>query len=76
MAGEWNHTSGKWNGDAEDKGEWAVLSTNQCVILEMYLPNCFLLQVSKPLRTTGSLPFRLSTLSSATRTRPWYCSSL
>jgi calreticulin len=20
MAGEWNHTSGKWNGDAEDKG--------------------------------------------------------
>lgn len=21
MAGEWNHTSGKWNGDPEDKGE-------------------------------------------------------
>jgi hypothetical protein len=21
MAGEWNHTSGKWNGDAEDKGK-------------------------------------------------------
>jgi hypothetical protein len=20
-AGEWNHTSGKWNGDADDKGE-------------------------------------------------------
>jgi hypothetical protein len=22
MAGEWNHTSGKWNGDAEDKGKF------------------------------------------------------
>lgn len=24
-AGEWNHTSGKWNGDADDKGEASTL---------------------------------------------------
>ena len=29
MAGEWNHTSGKWHGDSEDKGELAsALSTS------------------------------------------------
>jgi hypothetical protein len=31
MAGEWNHTSGKWNGDAEDKGERIVLLAHTIV---------------------------------------------
>ena len=28
LAGEWNHTSGKWNGDAEDKGECKIPINN------------------------------------------------
>lgn len=32
-------------------------------------------KVSRPLKTTGSTPFQRSTPSSATRTRPWCCSS-
>lgn len=26
LAGEWNYTSGKWNGDADDKGKLDYLS--------------------------------------------------
>ena len=62
MAGEWNHTSGKWNGDAEDKGECTIpLNTLERKIGDFSLlctELCFLLQVSRPLRTTGSMPFR------------------
>lgn len=32
-AGEWNHTSGKWNGDAEDKGEDQTFSVTDDLCL-------------------------------------------
>lgn len=32
LAGEWNHTSGQWNGDANDKGELNYYVEQSCII--------------------------------------------
>lgn len=37
MAGEWNHTSGKWNGDPNDKGSFSPPRCKHFLILMMLL---------------------------------------
>ena len=32
LAGEWNHTSGQWNGDANDKGKLNCYIEQSCII--------------------------------------------
>lgn len=79
MAGEWNYTSGKWHGDANDKGKGSsflcvifymldFLKIKEFKVLLMSLEHFgLLMQVFRQVKITDSTPFQLSSLNSATR---------